>query len=114
MNLARLVRRRVLVAAAVLPLVFGLLVLWSLEDRPERADAVPAAVVNLDEPVTRGKGEDKQIIAAGRLLAAGLTAPVRERDANLGWELTQPEDAEAGLEAGMLLVLAKEPFSTIL
>ena len=100
MNLAPLLRRRVLVAAAVLPLVFGLLVLWSLEDRPERAEAVPAAVVNLDDPVTRGKGKDKQIIAAGRLLAAGLTSPARERDTNLGWELTQPEDAEAGLEAG--------------
>ncbi len=100
MNLAPLLRRRVLVAAAVLPLVFGLLVLWSLEDRPERAQAVPAAVVNLDDPVTRGKGEDEQVIAAGRLLAAGLTAPGRDRDTNLGWELTQPEDAEAGLEAG--------------
>lgn len=100
MNLARLFRRRVLVAAALLPLVFGLLVLWSLEDRPERADAVPAAVVNLDEPVTRGKGKDKQIIAAGRLLAAGLTSPARQRETNLGWELTQPDDAEAGLQDG--------------
>ena len=67
MSLARLFRRRVLVAAALLPLVFGLLVLWSLEDRPERAEAVPAAVVNLDEPVRTGTGEDRRIVAAGRL-----------------------------------------------
>lgn len=100
MNLAALLRRRVLVAAALLPLVFGLLVLWSLEDRPERAAAVPAAVVNHDEPVTRGKGKDKQVIAAGRLLAAGLTSPGKKRDPNLGWELTQPDAAEAGLESG--------------
>lgn len=100
MTLAHLMRRRVLVAAALLPLVFGLLVLWSLEDRPERVDAVPAAVVNLDEPVTRGTGKDQQVIAAGRLLAAGLTSPARQGDTNLGWELTQPEDAETGLRSG--------------
>lgn len=101
MTFRSVLRRRTTVAAALLPMVLGVLALWSLEDRSERASAVPAAVVNLDEPVFRGKGEDKQVIAAGRLLAAGLTNP-RPRDVRptLGWQLTQPEDAEAGLAEG--------------
>ncbi len=91
---------RVLVGTVLLPLIFGSLVLWSLGDRDERTDAVPAAVVNLDKPVTQGSGKDEQIIAAGRLLAAGLTSPTRESRGNLGWELTGADQAEEGLRDG--------------
>ena len=76
---------RVLVAAVLLPVLFGSLVLWSLGDRVERLDSVPAAVVNLDDPVRTGKGEDRQTVAAGRLLAAGLTSPTDESEQSLGW-----------------------------
>lgn len=91
---------RTLAGMLLLPLVFGSLVLWSLGDRDQRTDEVPAAVVNLDKPVTQGSGKDEQIIAAGRLLAAGLTSPTRESRGNLGWELTGAEQAEQGLRDG--------------
>jgi len=74
---------RVLVATVLLPVLFGSLVLWSLSDRVDRIDSVPAAVVNLDEPVKTGKGADRQTIAAGRLLAppASRSAPSARRPA---------------------------------
>jgi putative membrane protein len=91
---------RVLVGTLLIPTVFGALVLWSLADRTEHAHRVPAAVVNLDEPVTKGHGKDKQIIYAGRLLAGGLTSPKHPGDSSLGWQLTSPDDAEQGLRHG--------------
>ncbi len=91
---------RVLAGTLLLPMLFGALVLWSMGDRYERADRVPAAVVNLDKPVTMGKGKNAQVIAAGRLLAAGLTSPSDPQDSSLGWELTDAAKASAGLRDG--------------
>lgn len=104
---------RVLVGTLLLPAVFGALVLWSLADRAERADRVPAAVVNLDQPVTKGKGKDKQVIAAGRLLAGGLTSPTGDTRSSLGWELTDADDAEDGLREGRYyaVIVIPEDFS---
>lgn len=107
---------RVLVGSVLLPLVFGALVLWSLSDRAEQSDQVPAAVVNLDKPVTQGSGKDKQVIAAGRLLAAGLTSPPKQTRSNLGWQLTNADDAEAGLRDGSYyaVITIPEDFSASL
>ena len=91
---------RVLAGTLMLPVIFGALVLWSMGDRTESADKVPAAVVNLDKPVTTGSGKDKQMVAAGRLLAAGLTSPSDQEASSLGWKLTETEDAQAGLQEG--------------
>ena len=91
---------RVLAGTLLLPVIFGGLVLWSMGDRTESADRVPAAVVNLDKPVTTGSGKDKQMVAAGRLLAAGLTSPSDPANSSLGWELTDSVDAQAGLKDG--------------
>ena len=91
---------RVLAGTLLLPMLFGALVLWSMSDRYERADQVPAAVVNLDKPVTMGKGDAAQVIAAGRLLAAGLTSPSDTDDSSLGWELTDATKASRGLRDG--------------
>ena len=96
----RMIRNRVLLATVLLPMLFGTLVLWALGDRVDRIDAVPAAVVNLDEPVTVGQGKDEQVVAAGRLLAAGLTDPAEAEDGPLSWRLTTPEDASQGLQEG--------------
>lgn len=96
----RLAVNRVLVATVLLPVLFGSLVLWSLSDRVDRIDSVPAAVVNLDEPVKTGKGEDRQTIAAGRLLAAGLASPQQKEEHTLAWELTSPDSASEGLREG--------------
>ena len=96
----RLLRNRILVATVLLPMLFGTLVLWSMGDRVDRIDAVPAAVVNLDQPVRTGSGADQQTIAAGRLLAAGLTSPGGDEDRSLAWQLTSAEDASNGLREG--------------
>jgi len=96
----RLFANRVLVAAVLLPVLFGSLVLWSMSDRVDRIDSVPAAVVNLDRPVTTGQGEHRQKIFAGRLLAAGLTSPGPDQHHTLDWRLTTSEDASTGLREG--------------
>jgi putative membrane protein len=88
---------RALVAVLVLPMFLGSLTVWSLADRADRVEQVPAAVVNLDEPVIK-KGQAP--VAGGRLLAAGLTQPRDEQDRTLGWQLTSRADARRGLEAG--------------
>ncbi len=96
---------RLLVGALLVPTVFGALVLWSLADRAERADAVPAAVVNLDHPVT----DHGQVVAAGRLLAAGLTSPEHPARSGLGWQLTDSRDARAGLREGRYYAVVTIP-----
>ena len=88
--------RRVLIGVLLMPVLLGALIVWSLGDRAEQVEQVPAAVVNLDKPVLE-KGEKP--VAAGRLLAAGLTSPAEEQE-SLGWELTDAEDAERGLREG--------------
>jgi len=104
----------VLVATLVLPMLLGSLVLWSLSERVDRLDAVPAAVVNLDEPVETGRGKDRQVVAAGRLLAAGLTSPERSGgEQSLDWRLTSQDDAAEGLRDGdyYAVVTIPEDFS---
>lgn len=88
--------RRVIVGVLLLPVLLGALIVWSLGDRAEEVEQVPAAVVNLDKPVLK-KGEEP--VAAGRLLAAGLTSP-SERQESLGWVLTDAEDAAQGMRDG--------------
>ncbi len=88
---------RVLLGVLLVPVILGALIVWSLGDRAEKVEQVPAAVVNLDKPVTT---KDGKTIYAGRLLAAGLTSPTDRQDAGLGWELTDKEDARRGLEGG--------------
>ena len=72
---ARVRAHRLTICVLMLPVLIGSLVVWSLADRAEQTTQVPAAVVNLDEPVLE-KGEPP--VAAGRLLAAGLTSPRTE------------------------------------
>ena len=82
-----------LIGVLVLPVLLGALIVWSLGDRAEQVEQVPAAVVNLDKPVTK-KGEKP--IYAGRLLAAGLTSPTDSQDESLGWEADRRRGREAG------------------
>jgi putative membrane protein len=88
---------RTLLAVLVLPVFLGSLIVWSLADRAEKVEQVPAAVVNLDEPVLE-KGQPP--IAGGRMLAAGLTQPEDDAPRGLGWELTSAADARRGLAEG--------------
>jgi putative membrane protein len=92
-----LAAHRALAAVLLLPMFLGSLIVWSLADRAEQVEQVPAAVVNLDKPVLE-KGRPP--IAGGRMLAAGLTQPPDDQDRGLGWRLTSREDARQGLRAG--------------
>ncbi len=90
---------RALIALALLPALLAGMAMWSLGDRVADTDRISAAVVNLDEPVTTGAGEQRQTVAAGRLLAAGLTSPAGESQ-RLDWQLTDAADARSGLDDG--------------
>ncbi|MFE7224128.1 YhgE/Pip family protein [Nocardioides sp. NPDC057577] len=93
--------RRLVAAAILLPVVVTALALVALSDRTENLDEVPAAVVNLDEPVTTGSGKDKQTVYAGRALAADLVSSSgSSQSPTLGWELTDEEDARSGYADG--------------
>ncbi|GGD06830.1 YhgE/Pip domain-containing protein [Nocardioides daphniae] len=108
--------RGALVAALLLPALVGGVALTSVGDRVEGATDLPAAVVNLDSPVTTGKGEEKTTIAGGRLLAAGLTAPDEDADATMAWRLASAETAADGLADGTYhaVITIPEDFSATL
>lgn len=93
-------RATTLVVVLLLPVVVGLVLLASLHGRADRIGDVAAAVVNTDEIVTTGSGSDAQTVAAGRLLAADLTAPAPGTDVGFDWELTDADDAAQGLADG--------------
>lgn len=107
---------RVLIGTLAVPALFAGLVLWSFGDRDAATERIPAAVVNLDEPVTQGKGKNAQTVYAGRLLAAELTSPAQEEDRSLGWELAGADDALTGLQEGryFAVVTIPEDFSRTL
>ncbi|WP_284532887.1 hypothetical protein [Nocardioides sp. T2.26MG-1] len=107
---------RALIALILLPALLAAMALWSLGDRGADTDRIAAAVVNLDEPVTTGTGDQQQTIAAGRLLAAGLTSPSKDADTGgmrLDWQLTDAADARSGLDDGTYdaVVTIPEDFS---
>ncbi len=104
-RLRRLTAHRLVVLTLLVPAIFGALVLWSLAGRTAEADRVPAAVVNLDRPVT----SDGRTVAAGRLLAAGLTSPEHPARSNLGWQLTDARDARQGLRQGRYYAVVTIP-----
>ena len=103
----RLAHPRTLIVVLVLPLLVAGLGMWALSGRVDRLDAVPAAVVNLDEgaEITDADGE-AQTVPFGRLLAGSLTQPgtVEDQDApettGFDWQLTSQDDAEQGLKDG--------------
>ncbi|NGN91822.1 hypothetical protein G5C66_03580 [Nocardioides sp. KC13] len=94
--------RRLVAAAILLPVVVTALAIVALSDRTENLDKVPAAVVNLDKPVTTGSGKDKKTVYAGRALAADLVSSSGSGSSGptLGWELTDEEDARSGYADG--------------
>ncbi|MFP3713798.1 YhgE/Pip family protein [Puerhibacterium sp. TATVAM-FAB25] len=95
------------VAVALLPVLALALLLAALWNPQERLDTVRAAIVNLDEPVEVGG----QTVPLGRQLVAGLVsgqAPstdptaraVPASDEGYDWQITDADDAAAGLEDG--------------
>ncbi|GAB2462911.1 YhgE/Pip family protein [Xylanimonas ulmi] len=105
-----------LAAVALLPLAVLGLLLTALWDPADRLDTVRAAIVNNDEPVT----VNGQYVPLGRQLAAGLVsgvAPATEQtpkavpasDASYQWEVTNQEQAAAGLADGTFAAVVTIP-----
>ena len=55
------------------------------------------AIVNEDNPVTTGSGDDQKKVAAGRQLAASLTRPDPADATPLSWQIVDSDDAAEGL-----------------
>ena len=85
---------------AIVPLMYGLLYLWSNWDPYGKMDRVPAAVVNLDQPA---QALGKTVTAGDQLVSELQSDPV------LDWHFTDAEDAAAGLaDVRMLLQVHDE------
>ncbi|MET0998402.1 MAG: YhgE/Pip family protein [Marmoricola sp.] len=91
---ARRPRARFVILGLLLPLLAGMVLLWSTQDRQQELDKVPVAIVNSDKVVS-----EPTTVAAGRALAASLTDPTSS-DPELGWSLTDADDAKQGLRSG--------------
>ncbi|SKC76524.1 YhgE/Pip domain-containing protein [Krasilnikoviella flava] len=103
-------------AVALLPImVLGLLLaaLWNPQDR---LDQVPAAIVNLDEPVE----VQGQTVPLGRQLASGLVSGGETADGakaaqpaddatNFAWTITDEDSAKAGLVDGTYAAVVTIP-----
>lgn len=95
-------------AVGVMLVVAGTL-LGSLSNRTSATDVVPVALVNLDEPVVVGEGDDEQTVAAGRLLAAEIT---QGSDSLLAWTIIDSEAADVSLDEYAAIITIPETFST--
>ncbi|MDE0546168.1 YhgE/Pip domain-containing protein [Microbacterium sp. C7(2022)] len=99
-----------LIGVLLLPVVIGGILIAALYDPTERLDNLTAAVVNEDEPVEL----DGQTVPLGRQLTAGLVEGSDSLDSNLTWVLSNPDDAEEGLEDGTYdaVITIPENFTT--
>ncbi len=94
---------RTMLGLLLVPLTAAGVLLWGLWNPTERLDTVTAAVVNLDEPVTI----DGQMVPLGRVLSAELIDG--DADTNFTWQLTDEDDAEAGLRDGRYATVVTIP-----
>ena len=99
----RAVNWRTIVGLLLVPLTAAGVLLWGLWNPTERLDTVTAAVVNLDKPVT----VDGQLVPLGRVLAAELIDG--DAETNFTWQLTDEDDAAAGLRDGRYATVVTIP-----
>lgn len=85
-----------LLGVLLLPALIGGMLFAALYNPTERLDAMTAAIVNLDEPVTI----EGQYTPLGRQLAAGLVEGADDMDSNLSWVISNESDAASGLADG--------------
>nr|WP_274637215.1 YhgE/Pip family protein [Microbacterium bovistercoris] len=85
-----------LLGVLLLPVLIGGVLVAALYNPTERLDAMSAAIVNNDEPVT----VDGQTVPLGRQLTAGLVKGSDDVPSNLDWTISNTDDAEAGLADG--------------
>ncbi len=107
-----MMRGRALQAVAVaLSAVIVVATVWVLfEARPRAVSAIPVALVNLDEPVTIGEGEDESLVAAGRSLAAELT---RGSDNSIDWTLVGPDALDAVSDHPIVVTIPEDFSATV-
>lgn len=101
---------RTLLGLLLVPLTAAGVLLWGLWNPTDRLDTVTAAVVNLDKPVT----VDGQMVPLGRVLAASLIGSPKpttddDKQVNFKWELTDEQDASAGLKDGRYATVVTIP-----
>lgn len=89
----------------LLPALIGGILVVALYNPTTRLDAMNAAIVNEDEPVTI-KG---QTVPLGRQLTAGLVEGSDDTDSNLTWTISNAEDAAAGLADGTYAAVVTIP-----
>jgi len=85
-----------LLGVLLLPVVIGGILVAALYNPAERLDAMNAAIVNDDEPVTI----DGQTVPLGRQLTAGLVEGSDDQPSNLTWTISNTDDARDGLADG--------------
>lgn len=84
----------------LLPMLAAALTLWSISDRSNNFDKVPAAIVNLDAGATMVVDGKEMQVPLGRELVSGLMYPKEDAELNLGWQIVTEETARAGLDSG--------------
>lgn len=109
---------KALLVVLLLPLLVAGVGMWALKDRVDRLDAVPAAVVNLDEGVHMEVDGKDQLVPLGRSLAGALTQPGTAETEGMDttgfdWRLTDQDDARKGLRDGTYaaVIVIPEDFS---
>lgn len=80
----------------LLPVLIGGILVAALYNPTERLDAMSAAIVNNDDPVTL----DGQTVPLGRQLTAGLVKGSDDVASNLDWTISNTADAKDGLADG--------------
>lgn len=85
-----------LLGVLLLPAIIGGILVTALYNPSGRLDAMSAAIVNLDEPVT----VEGQYLPLGRQLAAGLVEGSEDLESNLSWVISNEADAARGLADG--------------
>lgn len=94
-----------LIGVLLLPVVIGGVLVAALYNPAERLDAMSAAIVNEDDPVTI----DGQTVPLGRQLTAGLVEGSDEVESNLSWTISNADDAADGLADGTYAAVVTIP-----
>ncbi|PPF89003.1 hypothetical protein C5B96_01935 [Subtercola sp. Z020] len=90
-----------LVLAVATPLLVAGVAVLALQNAPTGSSGtpdLPAAVVNLDTPITATIGGTATPVAAGKLLTSQLVGG--QAGSGFSWTITDADDARSGLESG--------------
>lgn len=91
----------VMVAIAIIPLLYGALYLAAFQDPYERIDELPVAVVNEDAGAT--------IAGERRVLGSDVVDELRKTTDGLQWHFVSAEEAQRGLEDGIYFMTCTIP-----